>query len=316
MFRSILVPLDGSTFAEHAMPLALSIARHAGATLRLVRVLHRLEDIYFWAPMPGDTLETQLREHSQAEAQAYLEDLGRRLGNVDGVRLAYDVLEQGMEVGVTECLRADVVKGEVDLVVMTTHGRGTVARVWLGSVADELVRSLSVPLILVRPEPNPVADLGREVILRHILLALDGSPLAERMLGPAETLGKAMGADFTLLRVIQHGLYSRLLHPSTGAPALAQRVENVGDELRQEAEVYLEKVAAGLRADGLRVQTRVVAADHPAAAILGEAAASADLIALETHGRRWLSRFLMGSTADKVVRGGSLPVLVSRNLQQ
>jgi len=313
MFRSVLVPLDGSTFAEHALPYAVSIARHAGATLRLVRVLHRLEDIYFWAPLPGDSTEIDLHKQNRAEAHAYLEDVGKRLGNVGALPLVYDVIEEGMEVGVTESIRADVVNNRVDLVVMTSHGRGAVARVWLGSVADELVRTLSVPLLLVRPG-DTVPDLGHPVSLQHFLIALDGTALAEKMVEQAETLGKAMGAAFTLLRVVRPALFSGQPHRHVSASAAAGSSEKFDSQGCKDTSDYLQKVAERMRADGKRVETRVVAvADQPAVAILEEAGiCGADLIALETHGRRGLSRLLLGGTADKVIRGSSFPVLVCR----
>ena len=84
-------------------------------------------------------------------------------------------------------------------------------------------------------------------------------------------------------------------------------------ELGREAEVYLDRIAGRLRERGLRIRTRVAVDDHPAAAILHEAQAlQADLIALETHGRRGLSRLILGSVTDKVVRGAHAPVLVHR----
>ena len=71
-----------------------------------------------------------------------------------------------------------------DLVVMTTHGRGPLGRFWLGSVADELARVLPVPLLLVRPQAEAEPDLETEPPLRQILIPLDGSKLAEQILGP------------------------------------------------------------------------------------------------------------------------------------
>jgi nucleotide-binding universal stress UspA family protein len=295
MFRSVLVPLDGSPFAEYALPLAASVARRAGAPLRLAQVMHPLSDQFFWAPEPGDPLGVELRAQTRSRAQAYLEDAGRRLQGAGAVPVVCDVVEEGE--GVAESIRGDVLRGGADLVVMTTHGRGALARSWLGSVADELARSLTVPLLLVRPGQEAL-DLGREVVLRHVLVALDGTPFAERVLGPAEALVRTMDADCTLVRAVP------------AAPASAGGV-TVADRLRREADEYLQAVAGRLRAGGLRVQTRVAAGAQPAAAILQEAAGF-DLVALESHGRGGLSRLLLGSVADKVVRGSEVPVLVCR----
>jgi nucleotide-binding universal stress UspA family protein len=84
-------------------------------------------------------------------------------------------------------------------------------------------------------------------------------------------------------------------------------------ERRREAAAYLDRIAQTLRSSSLAVRTSVVSHDQPAVAILSKARAEgADLIAIETHGREGLSRLLLGSVADKVVRGASIPVLVQR----
>jgi nucleotide-binding universal stress UspA family protein len=88
-----------------------------------------------------------------------------------------------------------------DLIVMTTHGRGPVSRFWLGSVADQLVHRLPMPLLLIRTQED--SPLPRdEPELRNLLVALDGTPTAEQILQPAGVLAKLMGASCTLLRVV------------------------------------------------------------------------------------------------------------------
>ncbi len=304
MFRSVLVPLDGSVYAEQALPLALSLTRHAGCPLRLLRVVPPLADYFFWAPMPGDPLEVELRAAHRQEARLYLEEVVRRLGDAGAGSIHCDVVEE--KDSITESIIADVANTGVDLVVLTSHGRGTVRRVWLGSIADKLVRSLPVPVLLVRPqEPASPLDLRHEVVLKHLLLPLDGSSQAERILEPALALGKAMGTDFTLVRALQPAW--SILHPTWHG---AQKVD---EQQRLRAEAYLETVANRLRSDGATVQTHIHFAEQPAAAILEEAAlVGADLIALETRGRGSWSRLLLGSVPDKVVRGSSIPVLLCR----
>jgi nucleotide-binding universal stress UspA family protein len=315
MFKCILVPLDGSPFGEHALPLALSIARRSGAALRLVRVLPRLVDVFFWTPPPGDPLEVQLRQQHLADARIYMEDVGKRLPNTASLEVSFDVIEEGEELGVTESLRAEVASTGADLVVMTTHGRGTLQRLWLGSVPDELIRSLAVPVLLVHPT-TPQVDLAADVALRHILLAVDGTPFAEKVLEPALAVGKAFDADYTLVRVIPSAIHDGHAPETSGsrAPsqALGEILAQIGQRVRGDAESYLQAVAEVLRADGARVQTRMPVASHPATALLKEAATGFDLIALETHGRRGLSRLLIGGVADKVIRGSPIPVLVCR----
>ncbi len=314
MFKSILVPLDGSVFAEQVLPLAVFLARQTQASLRLLRVISPLEDVYFWAPLPGTSLETDLRKQNRIDAQSYLDGVTSRLKQQADCLVLSDVLED--EEGISESICADVVKTGSDLIVLTSHGRGAVARFWLGSIADQLVRTAPVPVLLVRPPEHPPApDFARPVVLKHLLLALGGKTTAERIVEPAVAIGKMTGADYTLVRVVQPTLYQLSqdggdLGAQPGAWEFDSRQIDV--QKRQKAEEYLGVVADRLRADSAQVQTSVPFSARPAAAILEEAArVGADLIALETHGRG-ASRVLMGSVADKVVRGSHIPVLVCR----
>jgi nucleotide-binding universal stress UspA family protein len=308
MIRNVMVPLDGSTFAEHALPLALGIARRAGASLQLVRVHQMMPPPGVVGPGFIDHLDLEVRKHELA----YLDVVVRRLNAWPPVPTAV-VLLDGDPVSALEDHAASA---GADLVVMSTHGRGPLGRFWLGSVADELVRRLPVPLLLVRPGDG-APDLGRALAPEHLLLPLDGTPLAEQILGPAVALGSLPGTRFTLVRVVKPALGLNHLPdggPLAGmTPSLRAQVETAQKPLQDEAHAYLKGVAARLRECDLRVQTRVIVEEHPAAGILREARAQAvDVIALETHGRRGLSRLLLGSVADKVVRGGTVPVLVHR----
>jgi nucleotide-binding universal stress UspA family protein len=313
MFESILVPLDGSVFAEQALPLAVSMARQTKASLRLLRVISPLEDVFFWAPLPGTSLETDLRKQNRIEAQAYLDGVISRLKHLADCRVICDVMEE--QEGISESICADVAKTGSDLIVLTSHGRGAVARFWLGSIADQLVRTAPVPVLLVRPPEHPSApDFTRPVIVKHLLLALGGKTTTERIVEPAVAIGKVAGADYTLVRVVQPTLYPLSQDGDLGAQPGAWEFDSgrIDIQKRQKADEYLGVVAGRLRAEGAKVQTSVPFSGQPAAAILEEAArVGADLIALEAHGRG-ASRVLMGSVADKVVRGSHIPVLVCR----
>ena len=303
MFQTVVVPLDGSAFGECALPLALTIARRAGAMMRLVRVAPPLEDVLFWAPLPGSAVEHEIQKELRSDAMAYLQEVGRRLGTAAPSRMGYSVPEGDA----AESLRADISDSHADLVVMASRGRGALGRIWLGSVADELIRSLNIPVLIVRPEEEAKPpDLLRESLIRRMLLAVDGSTLAEKMLSPAVALARLMDAECTLLRVV--GATDHFQFSAT----VSAEVAILKDRVFQEAEEYLQRLAIGIRSTGVRIRTRSLRADQPAAGILAESS-EADLIALATHGRHGLSRLLMGSVADKVVRGSSVPVLVCRD---
>jgi nucleotide-binding universal stress UspA family protein len=300
VYRSILVPLDGSNFGEHALPAALALARRSGAGLQVILVhtafVHAESGLIF-----DDRLDRHLRE----QEQGYVEDVVKRLKAVSPVPVTW-TLRDGM---VADSIREQVAAGSADLIVMATHGRGPLSRFWLGSVADDLVRRSSVPILLVRPQETP-ADLAQEPVLRHVVIPLDGSALAEQVLGPALPFGNLWQADFTLLRVVKPPLFgghdpTQLRDPPFGQPTTGQAQTVARD--------YVEGVAARLRGQSHRVQPRVTVHMQPAVAILEQSLEMpGSVIALATHGRGGLTRALLGSVADKVVRGATTPVLIWR----
>lgn len=307
MIRSILVPLDGSSFGEHALPLAASLARRAGATVHLVHV-HQPEAM---ATVDGIALLGSLDLHLRQDEQAYLADAARRVKEIAPLALTTALVDGD----IVPILRAYAEQHNIDLVVMSTHGRGALGRFWLGGIAEDLMRKMTRPVLLVRPEEGK-PDLHRQVDLKTILLPLDGTALAEQVIEQALTLGKPFEARFTLVRVTRPVLRPTYLPEGEGILGLEHYVEQL-EELQQkivkEFQHYLDGVAAKLTARGFATTTRVVVNEEPAAGILGVAAAChADLIAMETHGRHGLTRLMLGSVADKIVRAGIVPVLLSR----
>jgi nucleotide-binding universal stress UspA family protein len=309
MLRSLLVPLDGSPFAEHALPLALSIARRTEAELQLVYV-HSTPDADHPAHefLNEESWVTELKTRHRA----YLDNVAQRL-RVAGGKAVTPLVLSGDVVG---SIGKHVLDAGTSLVVMTTHARGLLGRMWLGSVADLLIRELPRPLLLVRPLEERV-DLSLDVTLKHILIPLDGTPLAEQILEPAIALGEAMGAEYTLLRVSRP--VATIHYPPEGAreaklpEEMRQQLERVETKARLTAEEYLYEMAQRLRGRLLRVHTKVVDEDQPALAVLEMAQKlPVSLIAMQTHGRRGLSRLVLGSVADKVLRGAAAPLLLQR----
>jgi nucleotide-binding universal stress UspA family protein len=304
MYHSILVPLDGSEFGEHALPPALSIAERAGGTLQLVRVHVPVAPLYGGNELAADvTLDAAVRD----QEGNYLGRVLERQTAVTPVPTT-SVLLDGP---VADAIQDQAVASRTDLVVMATHGRGPWSRLWLGSVADQLIRRLPMPVFLIRPARG-AADLAARPVLKRVLVPLDGSEAAEQILEPAAGLGLLMQAEFTLLLVIEPVIVpDRRLggNALTGLdPALLRQVE-------ADARRYLERAAEPLRARALTVQTEVVLNRPAAVAILDVARTRAvDLIALATHGRGGVARLVLGSVADKVLRGSPTAVLLHRPL--
>jgi nucleotide-binding universal stress UspA family protein len=288
MYRSILVPLDGTAFGEHALPMARTIARRFGSTLSLVHV-----DTTATEPSAGD--------------RAYLE------------RVASLLEEQGMAVTtelirgpLTESLERFATERGTDLVVACTHCHEGISRFWHRGVAERLLQDMPIPILLVRSPATPPVP-SRDPRLRHILIPLDGSPFAEEILDMAVPLGRGLGAEFTLLRVVR---------PTSliGYTLLEQDLyvnQFLFGEQEQEARAYLNRVAERLRAAGLAVAARVAVDDDPARAIVNGARPDnelglppADLVAMTTHSRGPLARLVLSSVTDRVLHQAPVPLLL------
>ncbi|MGH7498028.1 MAG: universal stress protein, partial [Gemmatimonadales bacterium] len=195
MAPSILVPLDGSLLAEQALPLAEAVAQALRARMRLALV-HQLP------PPPlgssGEKLYVSLELNVRKAQKAYLHRMARTIRGRPRSEIRTAVLEGP----VGPAIQKYVQEIGVDLIVMSTHGRGALDRAWLGSVADYLVRTVTVPVLLVHPgaEATSASSFAKP---RKIIVPLDGSPLAETVLGPATNLAKALDAEMLLVQVVK-----------------------------------------------------------------------------------------------------------------
>lgn len=295
---TILVPLDGSTFAEQALPLALSIAR---ATDRRVRLCHvRLMPLWPDELVGPDTIDAMCRIlHSEGET--YLRGVQTRFQTpdvaIDATVLPGDIVTAG------EALSHHVHERPVAMVIMATHGLGGVRRAWLGSVADFLIRHLSVPVLLVRPGmETPNGD-------QRILVPLDGSPLSEQALEQACELAHAMNREIVLFRVVTPMLSTvpSLETPYVGIDA------NLTASVRAAAEDYLDKMEEQVTARGVRCVGMTMIGPGVAECIVDIARpAHFSLVVMTTHGRSGMRRMILGSVADKVARAANVPVMVLR----
>jgi nucleotide-binding universal stress UspA family protein len=164
-------------------------------------------------------------------------------------------------------------------------------------------------LLLLRPNQRASAAAVAHTP-RRILIPLDGSTNAEAVLPHALALGRATQAEYRLLRVVEPVMVARRLPTD---PMVREHDDQLLDQLRVDAQIYLEQQAERLAAKGLTARIEVVVAPQTANTILEAAQQDGiDLIAMATHGRRGLARVLLGSVADKVLRGATAPVLLYR----
>ncbi|MEN9933941.1 MAG: hypothetical protein RLZZ387_520 [Chloroflexota bacterium] len=312
--KTILVPLDGSALAEHALPYVRVLARLLGARLQLLRVIpnstleqgdtfgYDLAAIYGMgeAVAARQEHELQLRETLRERAEVYL---GRQ-----ATALAEHGLEVGFEArfGPPAEVIVETAKAEhVAMIAMATHGYSGIRRWALGSVADKVVHATCTPVLLVRGE---VAD---EVpAIRRVLLPLDGSHLAEQALPLATEIVTRGGGELVLLRATVPAV-----EIAAGMPPsvrVAATYEDLTEPMHKIAREDLEGLAARLRGEVPQVAV-VAPVGDPGELIVDEAQAHhADLIVMATHGYSGIRRWALGSVADKVLHATTTPLILVR----
>lgn len=301
MLGTVLVPLDGSKFAEAALPVAARLVRGAQGRLHIF-VAHQpvVPVVGMWEMVgPPD----QLNEEQRRRESAYLAETAAALGQVgDGpVRTHHADGRAG------EAICEEAGRVGADLIVMSTHGRGALGRMWLGSVADYVIRHTSVPVLLVHPPK--AGEPGPELAIRGILAPVDLSAESEAVLESVLTFTRLTQAHVTLFHVVQpfFGVAEPTLpYPAPVDPAIIERMrDDAGDRLERLAERY--------RHAGMGISTRVVVGPSAAGGVLDALEEPGfDMVAMTTHGARGVRRFLLGGVTDKVVRAARKPVLVFR----
>jgi nucleotide-binding universal stress UspA family protein len=297
VFNKVLVPLDGSALSERALEPAARLVKTGDASLVLARslvlvhaVIPEMAGEFGWL-LPEDPVEAE-----QEESESYLATIRARLQR-DGLR-AQTHIEEGDEASVI----VDTAMAEdVDLIVMSSHGRAGIVRWMLGSVTEKVLHSAPCPVLIVR-SARPV---------RRIVITLDGSTLAESAIEPGLALARKLNAAVTLLQVkTKPGpVESRSLQYRWSRPAGEGQAES-GD--LQMSDHYLDDIVARYgRADLALTAASVVGG--AAEAILAFAETNdVDLIAMSTHGRTGLRRWLYGSVTNKVMRGAPCSMLIVR----
>ncbi|HEY8470264.1 MAG TPA: universal stress protein [Longimicrobiales bacterium] len=304
MYRNIMVPLDGSPFGEQALPVAIALARRSAARLHVVHV--RTSNARPVRGRAGIHCDPE-RDYLNAMADRASEELDESVSfalladTIAGVSYSNPPRR-----AIADVLETYVREHGIDLVVMTTHGRGGISRAWLGSVADSFIRQATAPVLLIRPEKDPAPAAGGAGRIRHILIPLDGSEAAEAVIGPAVRLGTLTGARYSLLRVV-----SPISAVADYGPPSAVFDDPTLSERRRVAVEYVSRLAERMSDDGFEVSGAVMIAPSAAAAITEYAEANgADAIAIGTRGLGGPRRMLLGSVADKVVRSTDRLVLV------
>lgn len=295
MFKKILVPLDGSKTAEAVIPFAREVAARSGAELLFVTAV---QQVGVWDAAVG----LQVLKRESEIAAEYLATVEKDESG-EGRKVATQVLEGDA----AEALLAAADDAGADLIAISTHGRSGISRWLFGSVATRILEHASVPLLVLRPKEGE--DRGAPgPVVKKILVPLDGSEVAMRVLPVVEEFAKTMGASL----VLYHSVAPLSAYPgfeSAGAVALGEAIE----EMQRQAREILARAAAEVKSRGVEATT-VVSLGTAVDGVLSAAdELDVDLIAIATHGRSGLGRAVLGSVADGVIRrSADVPCLVVR----
>ena len=297
MYKVIMVPTAGEDIEKPAMTLAVRLTRKLNAELRLVRVEAAPVAV---EPVPGKnplTITDRDWREARLERLRKLESLGAQCRALGEIRVI-TALEDGI---VNPTLLAYARRYNVDLIVMSSHMLGGLKRATLGSTADYLIRNSDIPVLIAKPSlfaaDDPFKTIGR------IVVALDGSQLAEQIMPHVATLATGLGANVQLLRVLTPQNYAQEQIIQPGLPWW--------DEDISEAYSYLAGVKENLGKQGIAASTEVVLGDDVAAGILDYAShVNADLVAIATSGAGGFKRLVFGSVADEVTRKSPTSLLV------
>lgn len=296
MFQKVLVPLDGSKMAEKVLHTVRQIAQPSKTEIVLMRNVDQsayalISDSPVVANRLFDSVQTETRKYL-AQQKAVLERDGY------GVHLE---ISRGDTAAAIIQVADDL---NADLVAMTTHGRTGIGRMTLGSVADRVVRSAHLPILLVRAA-SPKTD--KETI-QKILLPLDGSVLSEQALPIARAVARDSGGSVLLLKAIE------ALEDIDLAELYNHQVDEHGipTDWQNEAHLYLERMQKKLTFADVSSDYHVIVG-RPAEAILHVAEQeSCDLVVMSTHGRSGIGRWVYGSVASKVLHETECPLLLVR----
>lgn len=315
MFKRLLVPLDGSALAEQAIASAVRLAHATGGSILLVHVVNPPSEFTIYTEI---TIPSQdLVDEEIADAKAYLSQIASSK-QLAGIETHTVVLSGPIAASILDAAS----EHQIEAIILCSHGRTGVKRWVLGSVAESIVRHSSIPVLLLHATNQRSSGLAP--LIPHpirVLVALDGSSLAEEILPSAIELAATISApaqgELHLLQLIKLPtvddivVYHRL---PTDIDARKVVLQQAGDYLHDVG----QRLTQDFVATGVKVTWSVEECEDIAETLIQIAEQgkgigtypTCDLIALTTHGYHALQRWLMGSVTERLIEHSSLPLLV------
>ena len=284
MFKKILVPLDGSGECKSVLPYIRDLAPRFGAETHIL----------------GIGVGSKKRKVNRL-LENYINDVARDLCT-DNVK-ASPVIQYGRP---AEEILTYVVKNNIDLIVMATHGRGGITRWWMGSVAEKIICTALIPVLIVRSKYLGDTEANKKITIHNILIPLDGSDIGEAALRHAEALAVKTGASLNLVHVI----------PSPGgfdANKFNSEYNKLINSMHDSGENYFSRITEDLNKKRLSFTNKVITGDPANVIIDNINEEEGNLIAMSTHGRSGIARWVLGSVTDKVLHEATIPMWLVRS---
>lgn len=295
MFKRILVPLDGSELGELALPYAEELAGVFNSQVDLVYVCEPEESEYrhmheLYVEKMAQQVSSHIKDHYTGEAGP-------------AARVKPVVLDGDPAAQIVDYAE----KNDISLVVMASHGRSGIMPWSMGSTAITVIQRISRPVLFIRAN-IPRRKARRRRRFSKILVPLDGSKNGEAALPYVQGLASKLKSEVTLLQVVEPGKRVYTVGGLDYIPFPEEELEH----LKTEALQYLEEVSQKLTNTKATIRSKVKVG-HAAQEIINFAdETNTRLVAISTHGRSGVKRWISGSVAYKVLQAGHTPVLLVR----
>lgn len=297
MFTRFLVPLDGSRLAEAVLPLVERLAPVCGASVVLLHIIERS------AP---STVHGERHLTAPLEATDYLRAVQARLQR-SGMAVELHTHE-APEGDVARSIVNHASEEAADLIVLCTHGRGSMRDLLFGSIAQQVVHRGATPVLLVKPA---VGDSPPAVTPHLVRVALDGTAAAEVALAPAQDIARVLDAPLQLAMVV--ATPGTVRGDRSAAATLLPATARAALDLEcRDAERYLDALADAVRGAGLRMETRVSRGNIATALAAKDGDDAITVVA--THGKAGLQAIWAGSVSAQLLARTRGPVLLLRTV--
>lgn len=292
-FKRIVVPTDFSETADVAVQLASGVAGYYRAKLDVVNVVDAT--VYAYAGYPFASLSKELMTGAEEALNKV-----KLPATAENAKVSRYILSGTPAREIVDHAE----RHKADLVIIGTHGHGTIARFFLGSVADRVVHEAHCPVLVTKKPKGKVKHPKKKSRpFTRILFPTDFSETSNLALDQAVALTKDMDAELFVLHVVDDSLISTHVEEERKIILKELRehaLKEMHDQLPEELLENFETIGAVQRGDPGKKIAAYAEKNH------------CDLIILGTHGRTGIERALIGSVADKVVRRAKCPVFLVR----